>query len=150
MKAHVYSKAAYNFHTKEGAYAYMLVCGSELEQRVKRFKGKQRTLTSADCAAAVNAMFFLSKQPYLAQLVEVHMVTDSSKVVALFETLAWDNGCEEVMRIWRDEIRPLFAHVRVSVVKLAKGDMSSQNAKRIEILRANAGKEMDLMNELIK
>lgn len=150
MKAHVYSKAAYNFHTKEGAYAYMLVCGSELEQRVKRFKGKQRTLTAADCAAAVNAMFFLSKQTYLSQLVEVQIVTDSGKVLALFETLACDKGCEEVMRTWRDEIRPLFAHVRVSVGKLAKGDISSQNAKRIEVLRAKSGKEMDLINELIK
>lgn len=149
MKVKVYCKSAVDLTTKMGTYAYSFVAPEEQVKKAHPFKKKIATLTSADCAAFVNALHFLAGMNCVGQITELEIVTDSGKVRDLLDVFKAEKHCDEMARYWRETLRPVFEKAKITVKKVASKDASTQDGLILRNLDLYARKEIGHLKELL-
>lgn len=150
MVVTVYAKSAVDLTEKLGAYAYMLSVPGEEDKKAKPFKTKVATLTSADCSAYVNALYFLSCYVAKDHVTEIIIVTDSGKVVDLLETFKAEKHCEGMATYWHELKLQFKALQKMTFVKLKAGVSGNRNNAILIALAAMAKVKLNISKELAK
>lgn len=149
MKVKVYCKTAVDLTTKMGTYAYAFIAPGEEFKAAHQFKKKIATMTSADCAAYVNALHFLCGMQGIELITEIEIVTDSGKVRDLLDIFKAEKHCEEIARYWRDQIRPLLQKAKITIKKIANKDASTTDGFILRNVDLHARKEFGHLRELL-
>lgn len=117
MKVQVYVKSAIDLQTKQGAYAFCFIAMGQKVESKKRFQKIINTLTLGDCAAYINALYYLGCETIAPEITEIEVITDSGKVEAILTTYKADKNCVDVANYWREKGKPKFTALQSFTVK---------------------------------
>ena len=140
----VYAKAGVDLREKVGVYSCILDDFRAQLTITKQFKQPIRTLTQADCAAYVNALFHLSQTAAAVEVQDIEIFTDSGKVGDLLMFGKAEKHCEDILDYWINKIKPAFVNLRhIKIVKVGRkpvlGDSALYNLNKCQ---GKANKEL--------
>ena len=148
-KVKIFAKSEVDLVHKIGVYAYTLYGYPDQISNAKPFKSGIKTMTHADCMAFVNALHILSNLPCAPEIVELEIVTDSSKVAKLILEGIGEKHCEESAKHWIETVKPKFTNLqRITMIKSdRKGTGKADNLSVLKILKDRAYIELSKIKD---
>ena len=94
--------------------------------------------------AYVNALQILSTMACVPEVKELHVITDSSVVAALIDVYKFQKHCEEVVRYWRENVKPAFPALEVVKITTVAKEVIAGDDNKFQLLRLSTEAHSEL------